>query len=350
MRRAPSRPGPAPSAVAGACGRRCWGSGAPPRSSAARSRRCRCARPAATGCWPPSTPGRRWWWRRPGAEPVAEGGYAAVVLLDTWLMLGRTDLRTVEESLRRWLNAAGARPSAERGGRVVVVGEPVPPGAAGAGAVGPRRLRRPASSRSGCRPTCRPRPGWRRSPAPEDDLTAALATLDLPPGAEVLGPVPVPPAGAAGRPASRRRCARWSGCRGRPGGAVAHAAARCRASGRRASCRRCASRSTRWVSSDRSASVDCGRCPSYCVAARRTARSPAVAVQPIRLFGDPVLRTPAAPVVDFDKELRTLVAGPHRHDARGARRRPGRAADRRRAAGLHLARRRRARPPGQPAS
>ncbi|PPK63891.1 peptide deformylase [Actinokineospora auranticolor] len=30
-------------------------------------------------------------------------------------------------------------------------------------------------------------------------------------------------------------------------------------------------------------------------------------VQPIRLFGDPVLRTPAAPVVDFDKELRNLV-------------------------------------------
>ena len=32
-----------------------------------------------------------------------------------------------------------------------------------------------------------------------------------------------------------------------------------------------------------------------------------MAVQPIRLFGDPVLRTPAAPVTDFDKELRTLV-------------------------------------------
>ena len=31
-------------------------------------------------------------------------------------------------------------------------------------------------------------------------------------------------------------------------------------------------------------------------------------VQPIRLFGDPVLRTPAEPVVDFDKELRRLVA------------------------------------------
>ena len=32
-----------------------------------------------------------------------------------------------------------------------------------------------------------------------------------------------------------------------------------------------------------------------------------MAVQPIRLFGDPVLRTKAAPVVDFDAELRKLV-------------------------------------------
>jgi len=32
-----------------------------------------------------------------------------------------------------------------------------------------------------------------------------------------------------------------------------------------------------------------------------------VTIQPIRLFGDPVLRTPADPVVDFDKELRILV-------------------------------------------
>ena len=31
-------------------------------------------------------------------------------------------------------------------------------------------------------------------------------------------------------------------------------------------------------------------------------------IQPIRLFGDPVLVTPSVPVVDFDKELRTLVA------------------------------------------
>lgn len=33
-----------------------------------------------------------------------------------------------------------------------------------------------------------------------------------------------------------------------------------------------------------------------------------VSVQPIRLFGDPILRKPAVEVVDFDKELRRLVA------------------------------------------
>ena len=32
-----------------------------------------------------------------------------------------------------------------------------------------------------------------------------------------------------------------------------------------------------------------------------------MALRPIRLLGDPVLRTPAEPVTTFDKELRTLV-------------------------------------------
>ena len=42
----------------------------------------------------------------PGAEPVAEGGYAAALLLDGWVLLGRADLRAGEEALRRWMNAA----------------------------------------------------------------------------------------------------------------------------------------------------------------------------------------------------------------------------------------------------
>lgn len=33
-----------------------------------------------------------------------------------------------------------------------------------------------------------------------------------------------------------------------------------------------------------------------------------MAIQPIRLFGDPVLRRPATQVIDFDRELRTLVS------------------------------------------
>ncbi|MFG1926156.1 peptide deformylase [Cryptosporangium sp. NPDC048952] len=32
-----------------------------------------------------------------------------------------------------------------------------------------------------------------------------------------------------------------------------------------------------------------------------------MSVRPVRLFGDPVLRTPADPVVDYDRQLRSLV-------------------------------------------
>ena len=59
----------------------------------------------------------------PGAEPVADGGYRAAVLLDGWAMLGLTSLRAAEEALRRWLNAAAlVRPAAE-GGSVIVVAD-----------------------------------------------------------------------------------------------------------------------------------------------------------------------------------------------------------------------------------
>ncbi len=56
----------------------------------------------------------------PGAEPVAEEGYAAALLLDGWALLGRPSLRAAEEALRRWLNAAAlVRPA----GPVVVLAE-----------------------------------------------------------------------------------------------------------------------------------------------------------------------------------------------------------------------------------
>ena len=59
----------------------------------------------------------------PGAEPLARGGYCAALLLDTWALLGRADLRAAEEALRRWLAAAALVRGSDEGGRVVLVGE-----------------------------------------------------------------------------------------------------------------------------------------------------------------------------------------------------------------------------------
>uniref|UniRef100_UPI0035709771 primosomal protein N' n=1 Tax=Virgisporangium aliadipatigenens TaxID=741659 RepID=UPI0035709771 len=59
----------------------------------------------------------------PGAEPVAEGGYGAVLLLDTWALLTRADLRAGEETVRRWFAAAALARPAAAGGQVVVVAE-----------------------------------------------------------------------------------------------------------------------------------------------------------------------------------------------------------------------------------
>ncbi|WP_166904516.1 primosomal protein N' [Mycobacterium sp. DL440] len=59
----------------------------------------------------------------PGAEPIAEGGYGAALLLDAWALLGRQDLRAAEDTMRRWMAAAAlVRPRTE-GGVVAVVAE-----------------------------------------------------------------------------------------------------------------------------------------------------------------------------------------------------------------------------------
>lgn len=60
----------------------------------------------------------------PGAEPVAEGGYAAVLLLDAWASLDRPDLRAAEEAVRRWFAAAALCRSWTDGGVVVLCGAP----------------------------------------------------------------------------------------------------------------------------------------------------------------------------------------------------------------------------------
>ncbi|NUS73656.1 MAG: primosomal protein N' [Corynebacteriales bacterium] len=56
----------------------------------------------------------------PGAEPHVAGGYGAALLLDTWALLTRPELRAGQEALRRWMNACAL---VRAGGQVVVVAD-----------------------------------------------------------------------------------------------------------------------------------------------------------------------------------------------------------------------------------
>ena len=128
----------------------------------------------------------------PGAEPVAVDGYGAVLLLDTWALLTRADLRAGEETLRRWLTAATLARPAAAGGRVVVVAD--------GGLVGVQALLRWDPATFAARELAERRELGFPPAARMASLTgspAALADLldlvDLPDGAELLGPVPVDP-------------------------------------------------------------------------------------------------------------------------------------------------------------
>lgn len=55
-----------------------------------------------------------------GAEPVADGGYAAALLLDGDSLLRRENLRAGEDTVRRWFNAAALVRPAPDGGLVVI--------------------------------------------------------------------------------------------------------------------------------------------------------------------------------------------------------------------------------------
>lgn len=67
----------------------------------------------------------------PGAEPVADGGYAVALLLDAAVATAGTGLATATEALHRWLAAASLVHPARAGGQVLLVGDaaPAPTGA-----------------------------------------------------------------------------------------------------------------------------------------------------------------------------------------------------------------------------
>jgi primosomal protein N' (replication factor Y) len=135
----------------------------------------------------------------PGAEPRAETGYAAAVLLDGWAMLGRASLRAAEEALRRWLNAAAlVRPGAEGGSVVVVADAPLAPVQALVRWDPVTHADRELAERNELRfpPAIR----LASLTGPEDAVREVLDAADLPAGADVLGPVPLADGGGRTRP------------------------------------------------------------------------------------------------------------------------------------------------------
>nr|WP_240779434.1 hypothetical protein [Nonomuraea zeae] len=123
----------------------------------------------------------------PGAEPVAEGGYAAAVLLDGWALLGRADLRAGEEAVRRWMNAAALlRPAAE----LVVLGDAALPAVQALLRWDPiTHAERELGDRAelGFPPAVR----MATLTGAASAVRQMLDELRLPPEAQVLGPVPV---------------------------------------------------------------------------------------------------------------------------------------------------------------
>lgn len=119
----------------------------------------------------------------PGAEPRAQ--YGAAVLLDTWALLGRPDLRAAEDAFAKWMGAATL---VDPDGEVLVVADPAlpavqhlirwdAPGHAAHELQSRREVRFP------------PAVHMAAVDSPRESLNDFLAHIDLPPHAEVLGPV-----------------------------------------------------------------------------------------------------------------------------------------------------------------
>ena len=141
----------------------------------------------------------------PGAAPPAASGYAAAVLLDAELMLGRVDLRASEESLRRWLAVVSLVRSAADGGTVIAIGDPSlrevqallrldPVGYA------EREL---ADRQAAGFPPAHKLLTLEAAPA---TVAAALADLQLPAAAQVLGPFDLPDSGTEPTARATLRC------------------------------------------------------------------------------------------------------------------------------------------------
>ncbi|WP_161927698.1 primosomal protein N' [Gordonia crocea] len=129
----------------------------------------------------------------PGAEPIVDGaGYGTVIAVDTWAQLDREDLRADEDAARHWFAiAALARPAVD-GGNVVLLADndlPVVQALVRWDPVGFAADQLSARAELGFPPAV--------TMAAVDGTPGAVRAfvdaLELPDGASVLGPVPLPP-------------------------------------------------------------------------------------------------------------------------------------------------------------
>jgi len=130
----------------------------------------------------------------PGAEPRAAGGYGAALLLDSWALLGRQDLRAAEDTLRRWMAAAALvrpRGAGLSGGVVAVVAEASVPTVQALirwDPVGHAEAELAARTDVALPPTVH----MAALDGAGEAVTALLDEMRLPDSAELLGPVPLP--------------------------------------------------------------------------------------------------------------------------------------------------------------
>ncbi|MFG1795024.1 primosomal protein N' [Nocardia sp. NPDC049149] len=123
-----------------------------------------------------------------GAEPVLPGGYGVALLLDSWALLGRADLRAAEDALRRWMTAATL---VRTHGQVIVMAEPTIPTV--------QALLRwdpvwHASAELAARTEVGFPPAVRLAAidGTTDSIAELLSATTLPDAVDVLGPVPLP--------------------------------------------------------------------------------------------------------------------------------------------------------------
>ncbi|MFD6159256.1 primosomal protein N' [Nocardia sp. NPDC060255] len=123
-----------------------------------------------------------------GAEPVLPGGYGVALLLDSWALLSRADLRASEDALRRWMTAATLVRSR---GQVIVMADPGIPTVQALvrwDPVGHARVEYASRAEVGFPPSVR----MAAVDGTSDSIAELLSATDLPADVEVLGPVPLP--------------------------------------------------------------------------------------------------------------------------------------------------------------